>query len=44
VRERLTAEGFELETMSPAELTRFVADEIAKWGPLAKRFTTDAVK
>jgi tripartite-type tricarboxylate transporter receptor subunit TctC len=37
VRERLIAEGFELETMSPPELTRFVAGEIAKWGPIAKR-------
>jgi len=37
VRDRLLAEGFELEIMSPGELTRFVADEIAKWGPIAKR-------
>jgi tripartite-type tricarboxylate transporter receptor subunit TctC len=44
VRDRLVAEGFELETMSPAELTRFVADEIAKWGPLAKRLTADAAR
>jgi len=37
VRDRLIAEGFELETMSPQEFTRFVAGEIAKWGPIAKR-------
>ena len=37
VRDRLVAEGFELEKMSPQELTAFVRDGLAKWGPLAKR-------
>jgi tripartite-type tricarboxylate transporter receptor subunit TctC len=36
VRDRLTAEGFELEKMSPDALTAFVRDGLAKWGPLAK--------
>ncbi len=37
VRDRLIAEGFELEKMSPEELTAFVRDGLEKWGPLAKR-------
>jgi tripartite-type tricarboxylate transporter receptor subunit TctC len=40
VRDRLAAEGFELATMSPAELTAFVQAELTKWGPLAKKLTT----
>jgi tripartite-type tricarboxylate transporter receptor subunit TctC len=37
VRDRLIAEGFELEKMSPEALTAFIRDGIARWGPLAKR-------
>jgi tripartite-type tricarboxylate transporter receptor subunit TctC len=37
VRTRLGAEGFEIETMSPDELTRFVQGELVKWGPVVKR-------
>ena len=37
VHKRLTDEGFELEKMSPAELTAFVQSELVKWGPLAKK-------
>jgi tripartite-type tricarboxylate transporter receptor subunit TctC len=37
VRARLQAEGFEIETMSPTEVTRFVQSELAKWGPVVKR-------
>jgi tripartite-type tricarboxylate transporter receptor subunit TctC len=37
VRDRLGAEGFELAKMSPEELTAFIRDGLAKWGPLAKR-------
>ncbi len=37
VRKHLDAQGFEIEKMSPAELTAFVENQIAKWGPLAKR-------
>jgi tripartite-type tricarboxylate transporter receptor subunit TctC len=45
VRDRLTAEGFELEKMSPDALTAFVRDGLAKWGPLAKRLmSADAGK
>jgi tripartite-type tricarboxylate transporter receptor subunit TctC len=34
---RLVASGFELEKMSPAELTAFIKNDLAKWAPLAKR-------
>lgn len=34
---RLVASGFELERMSPAELTAFIKNDLAKWAPLAKR-------
>jgi tripartite-type tricarboxylate transporter receptor subunit TctC len=37
VRDRLLAEGFELEKMSPEALSGFIRGELAKWGPLAKR-------
>jgi tripartite-type tricarboxylate transporter receptor subunit TctC len=37
VRDRLLAEGFELEKMSPEALTAFIRDGIARWGPLARR-------
>ena len=42
VQDRLSAEGFELEKMSPEELTTFVRDGLAKWGPLAKRLMSTA--
>jgi tripartite-type tricarboxylate transporter receptor subunit TctC len=45
VRDRLIAEGFELEKMSPDEVTNFVRGGIDKWGPLAKRLmSADAAK
>ncbi|HEY6254815.1 MAG TPA: tripartite tricarboxylate transporter substrate binding protein [Xanthobacteraceae bacterium] len=44
VRDRLTAEGFELEKMSPEELTAFIRDGLARWGPLAKRLMAAAGK
>jgi tripartite-type tricarboxylate transporter receptor subunit TctC len=37
VRDRLIAEGFELEKMTPAEVTAYIRSELAKWGPLAKK-------
>ena len=37
VRDRLLAEGFELEKMSPDALTAFIRDGLARWGPLARR-------
>jgi len=37
VRDRLLAEGFELERMSPDALTAFIRDGLARWGPLARR-------
>jgi len=45
VRDRLLAEGFELEKMSPDALTAFIRDGLARWGPLARRLmATDAGK
>ena len=45
VKDRLTAEGFELEKMSPDQLTAFIRDGLDKWGPLAKRLmSADAAK
>src|SRR5262245_21558702 len=37
VRKRLDRDAVETRAMSPDEFTRFVAGEIAKWGPVAKR-------
>jgi tripartite-type tricarboxylate transporter receptor subunit TctC len=37
IRARLDRDAIETRTMSPDEFTRFVADEIDKWGPVAKR-------
>jgi tripartite-type tricarboxylate transporter receptor subunit TctC len=37
VKDRLIAEGFELEKMSPQEVTAFVRAGLERWGPLAKR-------
>jgi tripartite-type tricarboxylate transporter receptor subunit TctC len=37
VRKRLDRDAVETLVMSPDEFTRFVADEIAKWAPVAKR-------
>ena len=36
VKDRLTAEGFELEKMSPEEVTAYIRGGLAKWGPLAR--------
>jgi tripartite-type tricarboxylate transporter receptor subunit TctC len=36
VRARLDVEGVELQRMSPDALTKFVASENAKWGPIAR--------
>jgi tripartite-type tricarboxylate transporter receptor subunit TctC len=45
VKDRLTAEGFEIEKMSPDGLTAFIRDGLDNWGPLAKRLMpADAVK
>jgi tripartite-type tricarboxylate transporter receptor subunit TctC len=45
VKDRLIAEGFELEKMSPAALTAFIRDGLARWGPLAKRLmSADAAR
>jgi tripartite-type tricarboxylate transporter receptor subunit TctC len=45
VKDRLIAEGFELEKMSPQEVTVFVRAGLERWGPLAKRLmAADAAK
>lgn len=36
LRKRLDLEGVEVQRMSPATLTKFVASENAKWGPVAR--------
>lgn len=36
IKKRLQTESIEAETMSPEEFTRFVAAEVARWGPLAR--------
>jgi tripartite-type tricarboxylate transporter receptor subunit TctC len=36
VQKRLAAEAIETEKMTPEEFTKFVASEIAKWGPVAQ--------
>jgi tripartite-type tricarboxylate transporter receptor subunit TctC len=36
VRAKLARDAIETEAMSPEQFTRFVTDEIGKWGPLAK--------
>jgi len=40
VKDRLHAEGFELEKMSPPELAAYVRASLERWGPLAKRLMT----
>jgi tripartite-type tricarboxylate transporter receptor subunit TctC len=45
VKDRLHAEGFELEKMSPAEVAAHVRLSLERWGPLAKRLmASDAAK
>jgi tripartite-type tricarboxylate transporter receptor subunit TctC len=36
VQKRMALEGMETEKMSSEEFTKFVADELGKWGPVAK--------
>jgi tripartite-type tricarboxylate transporter receptor subunit TctC len=38
VKKRLDDDAIEREPMTPAQVTKFFAGEIAKWGPIAKRF------
>jgi tripartite-type tricarboxylate transporter receptor subunit TctC len=38
VKRRLDEDAIEREPMTPEELTKFVAREVAKWGPIAKKF------
>ena len=37
VERRLKADAIATEAMTPQQVTSFVADEVRKWGPLAKR-------
>ncbi len=36
LRERLAAEGIEQNDLDPAGFTRFVREEVARWGPVAR--------
>lgn len=36
VQKRLAIEAMETEKMNPEQFTKFVADELAKWGPVAR--------
>ena len=38
VKQRLDQDAIEREPMTPAQVTAFVASEIAKWGPIAKKY------
>jgi tripartite-type tricarboxylate transporter receptor subunit TctC len=38
VRQRLDQDAVEREPMTPEELTAFVTREVAKWGPVARKF------
>jgi len=38
VQQRLDQDAIEREPMTPAQVTAFVAAEIAKWGPVAKKY------
>jgi tripartite-type tricarboxylate transporter receptor subunit TctC len=37
IRQRLDRDAIETQTMTPEQFTQFVAGEIDKWGPIAKR-------
>ena len=37
VKQRLDQDAIEREPMTPEQVTRFFAGEIAKWGPIAKK-------
>jgi tripartite-type tricarboxylate transporter receptor subunit TctC len=39
-RKQLQSQGIEVQKMSPEEFTSFVKDQLAKWGPYAKKFGT----
>jgi tripartite-type tricarboxylate transporter receptor subunit TctC len=38
VKKKLDDDAIEREPMTPAQVTKLFAGEIAKWGPIAKRF------
>jgi tripartite-type tricarboxylate transporter receptor subunit TctC len=38
VKERFRQDAIEGEPMTPEEVTKFVGEEVAKWGPIAKKF------
>jgi tripartite-type tricarboxylate transporter receptor subunit TctC len=40
LRRRLAEDAIAAEPMSPAQVTAFVASEVRKWGPVARRVTT----
>jgi tripartite-type tricarboxylate transporter receptor subunit TctC len=38
VKQRLDQDAIEREPMTPAQVTAFVGSEVARWGPIAKRY------
>jgi tripartite-type tricarboxylate transporter receptor subunit TctC len=44
VQKRLALDAIETRSMSPEEFTKFVGDEIGRWAPLAKSFSTSIDK
>ncbi|HEY2136407.1 MAG TPA: tripartite tricarboxylate transporter substrate binding protein [Xanthobacteraceae bacterium] len=38
VKERFRQDAIEGEPMTPEEVTKFVGEEVARWGPIAKKF------
>jgi tripartite-type tricarboxylate transporter receptor subunit TctC len=37
IKQRLAADAIATEAMTPQQVTRFVAVEVRKWGPIAKQ-------
>ena len=37
VKRRMRRDAIETKAMTPQEITRYMASEIAKWAPIAKR-------
>jgi tripartite-type tricarboxylate transporter receptor subunit TctC len=38
VKKRLDEDAIEREPMTPEQVSKFVASEVAKWGPIAKKY------
>src|SRR6202012_2411415 len=38
VKQRLDQDAIKREPMTPAQVTAFIGSEVARWGPIAKRY------